>query len=61
MTAQAHTAGHSDECENCDGEGSIVYEGGDGEGWPSKPDRDTCLKCRGTGVAAIAKATGEAG
>lgn len=38
------------ECENCDGEGSIEYEGGDGEGWPSKPERDTCLKCRGTGL-----------
>lgn len=39
-------------CENCNGEGSVEYEGGDGEGWPSKPERDTCLKCRGTGRAA---------
>lgn len=43
--------GKGAECENCDGEGAIEYEGGDGEGWPSKPERDTCLKCRGTGSA----------
>lgn len=52
LRAQQPAQGEAVECENCDGEGSIEYEGGDGEGWPSRPERDTCLKCKGEGRVA---------
>lgn len=32
-------------CEACGGKRYIEHEGGDGEGWPSKPEIEACAQC----------------
>jgi len=32
-------------CDNCGGKGYTEHEGGDGEGWPSKPEIEACGVC----------------